>query len=232
GATTSRIHTAVKIDPAYQEAVVHVADASRAVGVASKLLSKTAKADYVAELKETYEGLRVRRKQQQVDRSLISIEQARQHRFQPDWSGYTPPEPKVKGLKVFDDYPLEDLVQRIDWTPFFRSWELAGKFPRILEDEVVGTEATKLYRDAQAMLEKIVEEKWLTARAVIGFWPANSVMDDIELYRNPGDKEAFMTLHHLRQQLDRSKNDKPDFCLSDFIAPRETGLTDWLGGFA
>jgi len=232
GATTSRIHTAVKIDPAYEQAVVHVADASRAVGVASKLLSKTAKADYVAELKETYEGLRVRRKQQQVDRSLISIEQARQHRFQPDWSGYTPPEPKVKGLKVFDDYPLEDLVQRIDWTPFFRSWELAGKFPRILEDEVVGTEATKLYRDAQAMLEKIVEEKWLTARAVIGFWPANSVMDDIELYRNPGDKEAFMTLHHLRQQLDRSKNDKPDFCLSDFIAPKETGLTDWLGGFA
>ncbi len=232
GATTSRIHTAVKIDPAYQEAVVHVADASRAVGVASKLLSKTAKADYVAELKETYEGLRVRRKQQQVDRSLISIEQARQHRFQPDWSGYTPPEPKVKGLKVFDDYPLEDLVQRIDWTPFFRSWELAGKFPRILEDEVVGTEATKLYRDAQAMLEKIVEEKWLTARAVIGFWPANSVMDDIELYRNPGDEEAFMTLHHLRQQLDRTKNEKPDFCLSDFIAPKETGLTDWLGGFA
>ena len=239
GATTSRIHTAVKIDPAYQQAVVHVADASRAVGVASKLLSKTAKADYVAELKETYEGLRVRRKQQQVDRSLISIEQARQHRFQPDWSSYTPPEPKVKGLKVFDDYPLEDLVQRIDWTPFFRSWELAGKFPRILEDEVVGTEATKLYRDAQAMLEKIVEEKWLTARAVIGFWPANSVMDDIELYRNPGDKEAFMTLHHLRQQLDRtkshqqgSKERKPDFCLSDFIAPRETGLTDWLGGFA
>ncbi len=239
GATTSRIHTAVKIDPAYEQAVVHVADASRAVGVASKLLSKTAKADYVAELKETYEGLRVRRKQQQVDRSLISIEQARQHRFQPDWSSYTPPEPKVKGLKVFDDYPLEDLVQRIDWTPFFRSWELAGKFPRILEDEVVGTEASKLYRDAQAMLEKIVEEKWLTARAVIGFWPANSVMDDIELYRNPGDKEAFMTLHHLRQQLDRtkshqqgSKERKPDFCLSDFIAPRETGLTDWLGGFA
>lgn len=232
GATTSRIHTAVKIDPAYEQAVVHVADASRAVGVASKLLSKTAKADYVAELKETYEGLRVRRKQQQVDRSLISIEQARQHRFQPDWSSYTPPEPKVKGLKVFDDYPLEDLVQRIDWTPFFRSWELAGKFPRILEDEVVGTEATKLYRDAQAMLEKIVEEKWLTARAVIGFWPANSVMDDIELYRNPGDEKAFMTLHHLRQQLDRTKNDKPDFCLSDFIAPRETGLTDWLGGFA
>lgn len=232
GATTSRIHTAVKIDPAYDQAVVHVADASRAVGVASKLLSKTAKADYVAEIKETYEALRVRRKQQQVDRSLISIGQAREHRFQPDWSDYTPPEPKVKGLKVLEDYPLDDLVQRIDWTPFFRAWELAGKFPKILDDEVVGTEATKLYRDARDMLEKIVEEKWLTARGVIGFWPANSDMDDIQLYRNPGDQEAFMTLHHLRQQLDRSKNAKPDFCLSDFIAPRETGLTDWLGGFA
>ncbi|MBQ24535.1 methionine synthase [Alcanivorax sp.] len=232
GATTSRIHTAVKIDPAYGEAVVHVADASRAVGVASKLLSKTAKGDYVSELKETYEALRVRRKQQQVDRSLISIDQAREHRFQPDWRDYTPPEPKVKGLKVLDDYPLDDLVQRIDWTPFFRAWELAGKFPKILDDEVVGTEATKLYRDARDMLEKIVEEKWLTARGVIGFWPANSDMDDIQLYRNPGDEQPFMTLHHLRQQLDRSKNDKPDFCLSDFIAPKETGLTDWLGGFA
>jgi 5-methyltetrahydrofolate--homocysteine methyltransferase len=232
GATTSRIHTAVKIDPAYEQAVVHVADASRAVGVASKLLSKTAKPEYVAEIKDTYEALRVRRQQQQVDRSLISIDQAREQRFQPDWNGYTPHEPKVKGLKVFDDYPLNDLIQRIDWTPFFRAWELAGKFPRILEDEVVGVEATKLYRDAREMLDKIVEEKWLTARAVIGFWPANSAMDDIELYRNPGDKEAFMTLHHLRQQLDRSKNDKPDFCLSDFIAPKETGITDWLGGFA
>ncbi|WP_287963245.1 methionine synthase, partial [Alcanivorax sp.] len=232
GATTSRIHTAVKIDPAYDQAVVHVADASRAVGVASKLLSKTAKPEYVAEIKETYETLRVRRQQQQVDRSLISIDQAREHRFQPDWSDYTPHEPKVKGLKVLDDYPLEDLVQRIDWTPFFRAWELAGKFPRILEDEVVGVEATKLYRDAREMLDKIVEEKWLTARGVIGFWPANSKMDDIELYRNPGDSEAFMTLHHLRQQLDRSKNNKPDYCLSDFIAPKETGLTDWLGGFA
>ncbi|KZZ29038.1 methionine synthase [Alcanivorax sp. HI0083] len=232
GATTSRIHTAVKIDPAYDKAVVHVADASRAVGVASRLLSKTAKDDFVSELKETYEALRVRRKQQQVDRSLISIDQAREHRFQPDWSDYTPPEPKVKGLKVLDDYPLDDLVQRIDWTPFFRAWELAGKFPKILDDEVVGAEATKLYRDAREMLEKIIEEKWLTARGVMGFWPANSDMDDIQLYRNPGDEQPFMTLHHLRQQLDRSKNDKPDFCLSDFIAPKETGLTDWLGGFA
>ena len=232
GATTSRIHTAVKIDPNYHNPVIHVADASRAVGVASRLLSKTQKADYVAEIKQTYEDLRVRRKQQQVDRSLISIEQAREHRFQPDWDNYTPPEPKVKGLKVFEEYPLDELVERIDWTPFFRSWELAGKFPRILEDEVVGVEATKLYSDAREMLDKIVNEKWLTARGVIGFWPAHSDMDDIHLYRQPGDDQPFMTLHHLRQQLDRSKNQKPDYCLSDFIAPKESGKTDWLGGFA
>ena len=232
GATTSRIHTAVKIDPNYHNPVIHVADASRAVGVASRLLSKTQKADYVAEIKQTYEDLRVRRKQQQVDRSLISIEQAREHRFQPDWDNYTPPEPKVKGLKVFEEYPLDELVERIDWTPFFRSWELAGKFPRILEDEVVGVEATKLYNDAREMLDKIVNEKWLTARGVIGFWPAHSDMDDIHLYRQPGAAQPFMTLHHLRQQLDRSKNQKPDYCLSDFIAPKESGKTDWLGGFA
>jgi len=232
GATTSRIHTAVKIDPNYHNPVIHVADASRAVGVASRLLSKTQKAEYVAEIKQTYEDLRERRKQQQVDRSLIGIDQAREHRFQPDWEGYTPPEPKVKGLKVFDDYPLDELVERIDWTPFFRSWELAGKFPRILDDEVVGVEATKLYNDALEMLDKIVKEKWLTARGVIGFWPAHSDMDDIQLYRQPGDDKPFMTLHHLRQQLDRSKNRKPDYCLSDFIAPKDSGKTDWLGGFA
>lgn len=232
GATTSRIHTAVKIDPEYHNPVVHVADASRAVGVVSRLLSDTQRSDYVAEVKSTYEDLRERRKQQQVDRSLVSIDDARANRFQPDWSDYTPPEPKVKGLKVFDDYPLDDLVARIDWTPFFRSWELAGKFPRILDDEVVGEEATKLYADARAMLDKIVAEKWLTARAVIGFWPAHSDMDDIQLYRQPGDAEPFMTLHHLRQQLDRKKNDKPNYALSDFIAPQDSGKQDWLGGFA
>ncbi|MFP1684451.1 methionine synthase [Alloalcanivorax sp. C16-1] len=232
GATTSRIHTAVKIDPEYHNPVIHVADASRAVGVVSRLLSDTQRSDYVAEVKSTYEDLRERRKRQQVDRSLVAIDDARANRFQPDWSDYTPPEPKVKGLKVFDDYPLDDLVERIDWTPFFRSWELAGKFPRILDDDVVGEEATKLYADARAMLDRIVAEKWLTARGVIGFWPAQSDMDDILLYRQPGDAEPFMTLHHLRQQLDRKKNDKPNYALSDFIAPKESGKQDWLGGFA
>ena len=232
GATTSRIHTAVKIDPGYEHAVIHVNDASRAVGVASKLLSKEFKPAYVSTIKDEYETLRVRRQQQQVDRTLIRLDDARANRFQPDWQNYQPPEPRIKGIKVLDNYPLEDLVQRIDWTPFFRSWELAGKFPDILEDEIVGKEATRLYRDAQKMLDSIVKENWLQAKGVFGFWPANSDMDDIELFEQPGDDTPMMTLHHLRQQLDRKKNNKPNYCLSDFIAPKDTGVVDWLGGFA
>jgi len=131
---------------------------------------------------------------------------------------------------VFEDYPLKELVKRIDWTPFFRTWQLAGKFPDILEDKVVGTEAQRLYRDAQAMLKTIVAEHWLTARAVIGFWPANSVGDDIQLYDDTG--KELMRVHHLRQQLDRNNSDKPDYCLSDFVAPADSSTKDWLGGFA
>ena len=230
GATTSRIHTAVKIDPAYEHPVVYVPDASRAVGVASQLLSRTAKPDYVASIKSEYQKLREDRLSQQTERKLATIKQAREQGLKLDWHNYEPPEPRLKDTKVFEDYPLKDLVRRIDWTPFFRTWQLAGKFPDILEDEVVGTEATRLYRDAQAMLKKIVAQKWLTARAVIGFWPANRVGDDIQLYDDKGAER--LRLHHLRQQLDRSSNNKPDYCLSDFIAPKESGKTDWLGGFA
>ncbi|MCB1838029.1 MAG: B12-binding domain-containing protein, partial [Alcanivoracaceae bacterium] len=231
GATTSRIHTAVKIAPAYSGPVIYVPDASRAVGVASNLLSDTLRDDYVAEIETTYEEIRVRRREQQQDRTLVPIEKARSNPFTCDWESYQPPRPTFEGIRVFDDYPLKELVKRIDWTPFFRAWELAGKFPKILEDEVVGQEASRLYRDAEAMLKKIVDEKWLTARAVIGFWRANSVGDDIELYQDDSGKPV-MTLHHLRQQLDRSGNDKPNYCLSDYIAPKSTGVADWLGGFA
>jgi len=231
GATTSRIHTAVKIAPAYSGPVIYVPDASRAVGVASNLLSDTLRDDYVAEIENTYEDIRVRRREQQQDRTLVPIDKARSNPFTYDWENYQPPRPTFEGIRVFDDYPLKELVKRIDWTPFFRAWELAGKFPKILEDEVVGQEASRLYRDAEAMLKKIVDEKWLTARAVIGFWRANSIGDDIELYQDDADK-PIMTLHHLRQQLDRSSNDKPNYCLSDYIAPKASGVTDWLGGFA
>ena len=231
GATTSRIHTAVKIAPAYSGPVIYVPDASRAVGVASNLLSDTLRDDYVAEIENTYEDIRVRRREQQQDRTLVPIDKARSNPFTCDWESYQPPRPTFEGIRVFDDYPLKELVKRIDWTPFFRAWELAGKFPKILEDEVVGQEASRLYRDAEAMLKKIVDEKWLTARAVIGFWRANSIGDDIELYQDDSGK-PIMTLHHLRQQLDRSSNDKPNYCLSDYIAPKTSGVTDWLGGFA
>ncbi|PKM22903.1 MAG: methionine synthase [Gammaproteobacteria bacterium HGW-Gammaproteobacteria-14] len=230
GATTSRIHTAVKIAPSYHGPVIHVADASRAVGVASHLLSDTQKPEFLAGITAEYESIRERRKSQQDNRSLSPITEARKNPFRWDWDSYQPPEPNLKGIRVFDDYPLKDIARRIDWTPFFQSWELAGKFPNILEDEIVGKEATRLYRDAQKMLEKIVDENWLTARAVIGFWPANSLVDDILLTDQDG--APLITLHHLRQQLERKGVEKPDYCLSDFIAPQSSGKQDWLGGFA
>jgi len=232
GATTSRIHTAVKIDPAFDGAVVYVPDASRAVGVASTLLNDEQRDEYVTEIKKTYEELRVRRRAQQHDRTLIPISQARENPFTCDWENYTPPTPIFEGIKTFEDYSLKELAKRIDWTPFFRSWELAGKFPKILKDEVVGVEATRLYRDAEAMLKRIIDEKWLSARAVIGFWRANNVGDDIELYADKDKTDPLMTVHHMRQQLDRKTNDKPNYCLSDFIAPKSSGVTDWIGGFA
>lgn len=229
GATTSRIHTAVKIAPAYHGPVIHVADASRAVGVASNLLNDTLKAEMMSAVDTEYEAIRVRRRGQQDNRNLAPLEQARKNPFRWDWDSYQPPEPLQKGIQVFDDYPLADIARRIDWTPFFQSWELAGKFPRILDDEVVGKEATRLYRDAQQMLKKIIDEKWLTAKAVIGFWPANSQVDDILLKDDSG--QPLITLHHLRQQLERKGVEKPNYCLSDYIAPVDSAKTDWLGGF-
>lgn len=229
GATTSRIHTAVKIAPSYHGPVIHVADASRAVGVASNLLSDTHKDDFLAGIITEYEAIRVRRKGQQDNRNLTPISEARKNPFSWDWASYEPPVPAVKGIQVFDDYPLADIARRIDWTPFFQAWELAGKFPRILDDEIVGKEATRLYRDAQQMLKKIVEEKWLSAKAVIGFWPANSKVDDILLKDDAG--QPLITLHHLRQQLERKGVEKPNYCLSDYIAPEDSGKQDWLGGF-
>ncbi len=230
GATTSRIHTAVKIAPSYHGPVIHVADASRAVGVASNLLSDTHKDDFLAGIITEYEAIRVRRKGQQDNRNLTPISEARKNPFSWDWASYEPPVPAVRGIQVFEDYPLADIARRIDWTPFFQAWELAGKFPRILDDEIVGKEATRLYRDAQQMLKKIVEEKWLSAKAVIGFWPANSQVDDILLKDEAG--QPLMTLHHLRQQLERKGVEKPNYCLSDYIAPLDSGKQDWLGGFA
>ncbi len=251
GATTSKIHTAVKIAPVCDHPVVYVVDASRAVGVASSLLGAN-REQYAAEIREEYRVLAEQRAANRREGKRVTLEQARQNRLKLHFGfapmaegatceagccttpapGYLPPKPSFLGTRVFEDYPLEELRERIDWTPFFQAWELAGRFPAILDDEVVGSEARKLYLDATAMLDRIISEKWLKAAAVIGFWPANSVgFDDIELYTDDSRQQVQTTLHHIRQQMERPAG-KPNLCLADFIAPKETGVPDYLGGFA
>ncbi len=232
GATTSQIHTSVKIDPQYQGAVVYVADASRAVGVASTLLSEDRRKAYIAELKEKYQQLREQRAGQQQDRKLASLDEARSNKFQTDWNSYRPVKPAFLGIRVFDNYPLSELITHIDWSPFFKAWELSGKFPAILDDEVVGVEARRLFDDARSMLERIVNEHWLQARAVIGFFPANTINDDdIELYSDESRSEIETVFHFPRQQMSR-RNQAPNHCLADFIAPKDSGTEDYLGAFA
>ena len=231
GATTSRIHTAVKIDPKYSNAVVYVPDASRAVGVAGELLSEDRRDGYVKGIKDEYSQMRQQREQRETTKKTVSLEQARNNCFEDDWDSYTPPVPTFLGLKIFDDYDLQELSDYIDWTPFFHTWELAGKYPKILDDEIVGEHARHLFADAQAMLQKIIDEKWLTARAVIGFFPANSFDDDVLVFSDESREEVVTVLHHLRQQLAKPP-ERPNWCLSDFIAPVETEVKDYIGAFA
>jgi 5-methyltetrahydrofolate--homocysteine methyltransferase len=231
GATTSRIHTAVKIDPQYQHAVVYVPDASRAVGVAGELLSDERRDAYIAGIKQEYETMRVQRAQRSNTRSTFTLQQARNNAFRFDWANYTPPQPTFTGIKVFENYPLAELVGYIDWTPFFHTWELAGKYPKILHDEVVGNEATQLFADAQAMLTTLVAEHWLQARAVIGFFPANSMGDDIQLYADDSRAEVRAVLHQLRQQMAKPA-DRPNRCLADYVAPETSNQKDYVGAFA
>jgi 5-methyltetrahydrofolate--homocysteine methyltransferase len=237
GATTSRVHTAVKIDPSYRKGqTVYVTDASRAVGVASSLLSKETGAAYAADIRAEYEKIATGHANQRAGGARLPIARARANRATPDFSKVAPA-PKFLGTRVFDNYDLAELARYIDWTPFFRTWELAGPYPAILTDDKVGKAATDLFNDAQAMLKKVVAEKWLTARAVIGFWPANSDprnVDDILVYgENDGDvgarKVPIQTLHTLRQQMTREQG-RPNMALSDFIAP--PGIADYIGGFA
>lgn len=233
GATTSKAHTAVKIDPVFhRDQVVHVTNASRAVNVASSLLSKQKKPNYVKEIQEEYQAVRERHAARANDKRRVTLEAARENKFQIDWEEYTPPVPAQLGLQVFDSVALDDLQPYIDWSPFFHTWELAGRYPRILEDEIIGEEATKLFKDAQDMLKKLVDEKLLTARAVVGVFPANSVNDDdIELYTDESRTEVLTTLHHLRQQMEKVEG-KANMCLTDFIAPKDSGKPDYFGAFA
>ncbi len=233
GATTSKAHTAVKIEPAYKrDQVVHVTNASRAVGVASALLSKEKKASYIKEIKEDYEAVRERHLSRQNDKRRVSLDAARANKFAIDWDKYTPPVPKQLGIQTIDDLDLNLLRDYIDWSPFFHSWELAGRYPRILTDEIIGEEATKLFADAQVMLDDLINNKKLKARAVYGIFPANSVKDDdIEVYTDDSRTEVLMTLHHLRQQTEKVAG-KPHMCLTDFIAPKSSGKADYYGAFA
>ncbi|MDR5905857.1 methionine synthase [Franzmannia qiaohouensis] len=232
GATTSKAHTAVKIEPQYQHPVIYVTDASRAVGVAGRLLTPNLKPAYVAEIREEYEKVRERNAKRRPKAADLSYAEARKRRFRTDWTSFTPPAPQFTGLKVFDDYDLEELIERIDWTPFFMSWQLAGKYPKILDDKVVGEAARSLFADAQEMLAKLVDEKRVQARGVIGLWPANSVDDDvIEVYADESRSEVVERLHHIRQQMTKNR-DGICYSLADFIAPKESGKPDWIGGFA
>ncbi|MPY68712.1 MAG: methionine synthase [Alphaproteobacteria bacterium] len=231
GATTSKMHTAVRIAPAYRGTVVHVLDASRSVGVTGSLLSKERRDGFAAEVKVEYEALKLRHESRGDKESGISIEAARANRVPVDWNAVVPTRPAFTGTKTFDDYPLRELVDYIDWTPFFHAWELHGAYPRILEDEVVGEAARNLWDDAQPLLEQIVSEGRIQARGVVGFWPANAEGDDIVLFRDEDRKERLLTFHTLRQQGQKSTG-RANFALSDFVAPMETGVPDWFGSFA
>ncbi|OIR16911.1 methionine synthase [mine drainage metagenome] len=233
GATTSRVHTAVKIAPNYPSGTtVYVLDASRAVGVCSNLLSDSLRANYVAEIQAEYAAAREQHEGKKGKASYVTLAEARAHGLKTDWKNYTPPKPRLLGVQKLENYPLDILVDFIDWTPFFQAWELAGRYPKILQDEVVGEEARKLFADAQAMLKKIVSEKWFTANAVFGLFPANTVnSDDIEIYTDDSRKKVAMTWHNLRQQT-KKPDDIPNYCLADYIAPKESKVKDYIGAFA
>jgi 5-methyltetrahydrofolate--homocysteine methyltransferase len=232
GATTSRVHTAVKIHPNYRRGqTVYVNDASRAVGVAQALMSVNMRAGYVAELRGEYARIAAAHARAQEDKTRLPLAAARANALKLDWSGaYQPPRPSFLGTKVLGDYSIKELIDYIDWTPFFATWELSGKFPGILEDEKFGAAARSLYDDARAMLEKIVAEHWFRANAVFGFWRANSEGDDICLYADDARGKLDTVLQSLRQQLSKREG-RPNTALSDFIAPRSSGLEDYIGGF-
>ncbi len=236
GATTSKTHTAVKIEPAYKAgSTTYVLDASRAVGVVSGLLSKTESERLQAETREDYKKVREQFARGQSNRARASLGEARANGFKPDWASYDPPKPSFLGTRAFTAWDLADLAKHIDWSPFFASWELIGRFPQILEDDVVGEAARDLYKDAQAMLTQIIDEKWFEARGVVGFWPANSDGDDIVLYTDESRTTELARLHSLRQQMAKTQSQadggRANVALSDFIAPVGT-KPDWIGGFA
>jgi 5-methyltetrahydrofolate--homocysteine methyltransferase len=231
GATTSRVHTAVKINPNYQRGqAVYVTDASRAVGVAQALISEKTRGDYIAETRAEYERVAEAHAKAQAEKQRVSLSQARANAYKIDWAAYEPTKPSFTGARAFTSYDVAELVPYIDWTPFFQTWEFKGRYPALLDDAERGAAARQLFDDAQAMLRRIVEERWFTPKAVIGFWPANSVGDDIEIYTGDSRNEALATFFTLRQQLGK-RDGKANIALSDFVAPKESRKADYLGAF-
>ena len=230
GATTSRVHTAVKIAPHYTGPTIYVTDASRAVGVVSRLLGDNS-IDFVVKTATEYEAIATQRAAERKQAVRVSLRTAQENRCQIDWSSYVSPQPSYLGVKTFADYPLRELCNYIDWTPFFRTWELKGTYPKILEDQIMGETAHNLFADAKGLLEQIVEKRLLTAKAVVGFWPANSVGDDIEVYESVDPIHRQAILHTLRQQM-RQGRGKANFALADFISPLDSERMDYIGGFA
>ncbi len=232
GATTSRAHTAVKIAPNYDHGVVYVTDASRAVGVAGALVSEERRPAYLAETRSDYARIKEQHEKGREKNPRITIAEARRNALKIDWKNYQPPAPSFTGVRAFRQYDLRTLAAHIDWTPFFASWELAGKYPRILDDEIVGDAARALFGDAGAMLRDIILNNRLTAHGVVGFWPANAVGDDVELYADESRKAPIAVLHGLRQQIAKREDGAPNYCVSDFVAPKESGKRDYVGAFA
>ncbi len=231
GATTSRVHTAVKIEPNYSGPTIWVPDASRSVGVCTSLLSAEQREAYVRKVKDEAARTREQHAGKKGQGPHYPIAEARAHGLKTDWSAYAPPVPLKTGLQVLGDYPLAEIAKVIDWTPFFQTWELAGRYPKILDDAVVGEAARALFADAQKMLSRIIDERWLTANAVIGLYPANSAGDDIEVYADEARNKVLAKFHFLRQQMVKPL-DRPNQCLADLVAPKGSGVADYLGAFA
>ncbi|MCO5105393.1 MAG: cobalamin-dependent protein, partial [Burkholderiaceae bacterium] len=233
GATCSRVHTAVKIAPHYDGPVVYVPDASRSVGVAQSLLGEGAEA-FLAEVSADYDKVRTQHANKKQT-PMWTLAQARANRTAIDWAAFTPTPPRALGRRVFKNFDLNELVPFMDWGPFFQTWDLAGKYPAILQDEIVGAEASRVFADGQAMLKKIIEGRWLQASGVMALYPASSVGDDIEFYTDETRSEVLMTWHGLRQQTEKHAVDgvmRPSRCLADFVAPKDSGIADYAGLFA
>jgi 5-methyltetrahydrofolate--homocysteine methyltransferase len=231
GATTSPAHTSVKIAPQYKSPVIYVKDASRAVGVCQTLSTPTSRTEYLAKISEDHEKRREAHAGKKVKAPEASIAQARANRRKIDWASYSPAQPRAPGLTVFENYPLKDLLGYVDWMPFFNAWEFTGKFPDVLSDPVKGEAASNLYADARRMLKQVIAESWLQARAVVGLFPANSVGDDVEIYADENRSEVIATLSFLRQQKGKAPG-QPHECLADYIAPKSSGVRDYMGAFA